>query len=95
MAEDTIPKPTPAVPVGPNAPAVRAPVTSQPAGNDDRNADLARLAELQKEYLDLRDKTSQAAAVQSVVVDPAAAAHARKGDVVREMDAIKRKYRLS
>ncbi len=83
MAEDT-PKPTP---------AVRAPVTPQSAEHD-RNADLSRLAELTKEYLDLRDKTTKADAAKAVAVDPAAAAHARKGDVVREMDTIKRKYRI-
>jgi hypothetical protein len=61
----------------------------------ERAQDLARLSELQKEYLDLRDRVEKGTAAKAAAVDPVAADHARKGDVVREMDVIKRKYNLA
>lgn len=63
------------------------------AGDKDRDADLKRLGELQKEYLDLKRQSESAPAVTQVT--PQQAAQARKGDVVREMDAVKRRLGLS
>jgi hypothetical protein len=67
---------------------------AKPTPEQDRDADLKRLSDLQREYLDLKEKTGKGPAVL-VQVDPNADALARKGDVTREMDAIKRKHGLA
>lgn len=89
-------QPDPGTLPGPNAPApderARAATPGSEQANKGRAADLDRLAQLQKEYVDLRDQASRAPAVQR---DPRQDALARKGEVTREMDEIKRKHGLA
>jgi hypothetical protein len=92
---------TPTIPPGTpgKAPAkvdsVKAqPAAAKPTPEQDRDADLKRLSDLQKEYLDLKEQAGKAQAVP-VQADPRAEALARKGEVTREMDAIKRKHGLA
>lgn len=102
---ETTPNPAPAAPASnmpltaPTKASAPAPAKTAPAAQNDpekdRGADLARLADLQKEYVDLRDKVSKADTSRAVATDPKAEALARKGEVTREMDAIKRKHGLA
>lgn len=104
MSETT---PTPVVPAkNPADPASNMPLTpptkasapapakATPAPGDagkDKDADLKRLGELEKEYLTLRDEVSKASQHQNQTYGEKLS---RKGEVVREMDQIKRKHDL-
>jgi hypothetical protein len=71
------------------APAKAAPAKGNPESGKD--ADLKRLGDLEKEYLTLKDEVSKASQHQNQTYGEKLS---RKGEVVREMDAIKRKHDL-
>lgn len=77
-----------------SSPPIPATVPPAPVANpvhiDPKTADLRRLAALKSEYDKLRAQCEQGAKEGADI----GKAKARKGDVVREMDTIKRKYRI-
>lgn len=96
MSEENTPAPVVAEPVTPPAvveevaPAVVAEEPKTLSPEEQKAADLAELETLQAEYEVLKVEVSDAARVGK----PDGVKQARKGDVVRSIDVLKRKYDL-